>query len=233
MQLIKSAFPFPTTLDSYLCGTRLGTVFKILALLVLWLGWSMPARAQALVATEGFAEFRAHIEADTGQTFSGGLAQNLDHIYTLTQAQITHLASLGIDAPTLLARMNARRIYTRDPVADAYERAWFNPTGQITGPEILIKDIGDAIVPPAHDLYYLNTVQAAGTQGSVLELFRPEPVPRGLSPDINHQGFFVSQLIQALAAMHAWIATGNRPTPDWASFGFRPFQPKPFPYLPN
>ena len=130
MQLIKSAYPSPTTLDSYVWGTRLGTVFKIMALLVLWLGWSMPARAQALVATEGFAEVRAHIEADTGQTFSGGLAQNLDHKYTLTQAQITYHASLGIDAPTLLARMNARRIYTRDPVADAYERAWFNPTGR-------------------------------------------------------------------------------------------------------
>ena len=50
MQLIKSAYPSPTTLDSYVWGTRLGTVFKILALLVLWLGWSMPARAQALVA---------------------------------------------------------------------------------------------------------------------------------------------------------------------------------------
>jgi hypothetical protein len=87
-----------------------------------------------------------------------------------------------------------------------------------------MKDIGDPFVPPAHDLYYLKRVQAAGTQGSVLELFRPDSL---------HSGFFVSQLTQALAAMHAWIATGNRPTPDWARFGFQPFQPKPFPYLPN
>lgn len=99
-----------------------------------WLDFGGFQFIPAYIATEGFAEFRAHIEADTGQTFSGGLAQNLNHIYTLTQAQITYLANLGIDAPTLLARMNARRIYTRDPVADAYERAWFNPTGQITGP---------------------------------------------------------------------------------------------------
>jgi hypothetical protein len=185
----------------------------------------------AYVMTEGLAEVRAHIEADLGMTIAGGLAQNLDHEYTLDQDDIAHLATLGVDAPTLLAEMNARRIYERDPLATAYENAYFNPTGKITGPEILMKDIGDPFVPPAHNFYYLETLAGAGTQNLAIELFRPESTPRGRSSDLDHCGFFVDQLTESLAAMRGWIASGEQPNVSWPSFGFRPFTPVPFPYL--
>jgi hypothetical protein len=183
--------------------------------------WAAQFPGTAYLPTEGFAEARAHIEADTGQQVAGLVAQNLDHDYRLGPREVARLAALGIDAPALLAKMNARR-YARDPVAADYMKAYFEPTGRITGPVVLMKDVGDWIVPPNHDYYYREAVERAGRGNRLLELFRP---------DVNHCGFTLPQLTATLAALREWIATGQRPARDWSRLGFVQFEPRPFPYL--
>jgi hypothetical protein len=183
-----------------------------------------------LVATEGFSDLKKRIQEDTGAAVRGRVAQNLTHHYTLAQDDYDALAELGLDASTVagfLDEMNSRR-YARDPVAEEYLETYFDPTGTITMPVITIKDIGDPIVPSALDYAYHAAAAEAGDADLLLQLFRAE---------MNHGGIFTAQLVDALAAMRAWIDTGVPPAAadfqpaDPGVGDFVPFTPAPFPYL--
>jgi hypothetical protein len=178
----------------------------------------------AYLATEGFADARATIEADTGLPVTGYVVGNLDQEYALTPSEVAYLGTLGVDARALLAEMNARRIYAQDPVAARYLSAYFDPKGRVSVPVITFKDVGDPLLPTAHDFYYRQALEDAGADDLLLQLFRPE---------VNHCGIFTDQYVAAIEAMRAWIDTGERPEVDWRSLDLVPFEPKPFPFLPD
>jgi hypothetical protein len=189
----------------------------------------------AFAATEGLADLKRRVREDTGSAVPGRVVQNLDHHYALSDEDRAYLAALppalgplaAAETEVLLAEMNARR-YARDPAAAAYLEANFDPTGALGTPVITIKDIGDGVAPGSNDYYLHEAAAAAGDAGRLVELFRAE---------MNHAGFFTSQVVEALAAMRLWIETGRRP--DASRFqvanpgvgDFVPFTPGPFPYL--
>jgi len=173
--------------------------------------------ATMFFATEAGAELQCRA--------NGGVAQNLDHVYTLSAADKAFLLSFGLNADPLLAAMNARRIPV-DPNARNYVEHYADFRGDLTRLVFQMHTAQDSILPVGHMTVYRNTVQQAG---------RLHLLAQAVTNGIGHCNFTPLQLLFAIQAVDAWLRTGIRPDPATfpTGLGFLPnFQPPPWPNVP-
>lgn len=158
----------------------------------------------------------------------GPVAQNLDHVYSLSSADIAYLAPLlaplGLSPDTLLTTMNARRNIFADRNARNYIGHYADYTGNIKRPVLSIHTAIDGLVPVSNESVYRATVQAAGKENLLVQVF---------TDSVGHCAFNALQLFAVIQAMEFWLQTGTPPGATFfpAALGFIPgFVPPPWPY---
>jgi pimeloyl-ACP methyl ester carboxylesterase len=156
-------------------------------------------------------EARAELERRAG----GPVGQNLTHVYALSPVDKAYLAVLGVDADLLLAQMNAQRTIAADPAARKYLRRWADYDGKIKAPVLTLHTQTDSLVPPSHESAYAGTVADAKRSAGLAQTF---------TSGVGHCNFTGPQLLTALGALDAWVATGVKPTDASfpAALGFLP-----------
>lgn len=164
-------------------------------------------------------EARAELERRAG----GPVGQNRTHVYSLGPLDKAYLAVLGVNADLLLAQMNAQRTIDADPQARKYLRRFADYDGRLKAPVLTLHTQTDSLVPPSHESAYAETVAAAGRGALLAQTF---------TSGNGHCNFTGPQLLTALGALDAWVATGAKPTAASfpAALGFLPgFVPPEWP----
>lgn len=165
-------------------------------------------------------EARSELERRAG----GPIVQNLDRHYTLTTAEFTYLAGLGLPRHTIdtwLATMNARRTAAAPAAARQYLASHADYDGALVRPVLAMHTTLDPLVTVAQQHAYAARVQAAQRAPWLVQVY---------TNGNGHCSFTGPQLLAALAGVDVWAATGT--PPDAADFpaasGFVPgFQPPP------
>src|ERR1041385_2278130 len=166
-------------------------------------------------------EARAELQRRAG----GPFVQNLDQDYTLTAAEKTYLAGIGLPTPVVdawLAQMNARRNIEAKTSARNYVRNNTDFNGKIRHPILTVHTIIDPLLVVANESAYAELNAAAGKQDLLFQTF---------TTGVGHCNLTGPQILTSIGAIDAWVRTGVRPTA--ASFpaplGFNPtFVPPPF-----
>ena len=164
-------------------------------------------------------EARAELERRAG----GPVGQNATHVYSLSPVDKAYLAVLGVNADLLLAQMNAAPKVVAETSARNYLDHYADFSGRIQKPVLTLHTQTDALVPPAHESAYAATVAGAGRSGLLAQTF---------TSGNGHCNFTGPQLLTALGALDAWLATGTKPTAASfpAALGFLPgFTPPAWP----
>ncbi len=165
-------------------------------------------------------EQRANYE----RTFRGVVTQNLDHVYTLTDADKAYLASLGMtNADELLAQMNARTDIEADHAARVLEEVG-SADGLLTRPLITMHSAYDGVARTEAEGLFRDEVQQAGREDQLVQVYTALP---------GHCAFSAEQYLTVLGAMEEWLDTGAKPDPSAfpASLGFAPgYVPAPWPF---
>lgn len=167
------------------------------------------------LATEGEAEWERRA--------GGVIAQNLDHTYTLTDAEKSYLASLGVDADPLLQAMNARRNISGPPKPRNYIRHFADFSGFIKHPVLTVHAFVDEAMPVTAQSAYRNTIAAAERDELLFQVY---------TTGAGHCAVTTAQTVTAIHAIDEWARTGTRPDPSTfsAASGFIPdFQPPAWP----
>jgi hypothetical protein len=166
-------------------------------------------------------EVRADLESP--HKANGRVAQNKHHMYTLRDDDKHYLATLGVDADSLLQQMNAQTKFKAEPKARKYIENFSDVTGDIDVPVISLHTTVDGLVILENETALLETVTKARKEHNLLQLYTQAVGHCVITPD---------QLLVTLAAMEQWVDTGDRPPRDQfpAALGFDPtFQPGPWP----
>jgi pimeloyl-ACP methyl ester carboxylesterase len=167
-------------------------------------------------ATEGRANFET--------AFHGVVAQNLDHVYTLTAAEKAYLASLGLtNADDLLNIMNGRTNIHADRAARRRAEIW-SADGNLDRPLITLHSAFDGLSRTEGEGLLAAEVQREGNEENLVQVFTTLP---------GHCSFSTGQLLTTLGTLEQWLDTGERP--DASSFpttlGFAAgFVPQPWPF---
>ena len=167
---------------------------------------------RALVEFPFFAAFEATAELE--RRAGGPIGQNLDHTYSLTEAEKAYLLTLGVDAEPLLAAMNARRIYAAPPASRNYVEHYARFSGLIRKPVLTIHAGLDELYPVASEKAYRKAVKAAGRDHLLAQQYTNGPFFCGVDPQ---------QQFAAIQAIDDWVTTGNRPSQSRfpATLGFK------------
>lgn len=181
-----------------------------------------PAFYPGWVVTDMFflTEARAELQRRAG----GPYVQNLDHNYSLTDAEKAYLAGLGLPTPVVdawLAQMNARRDIQADTSARNYVRNNTDYNGKIRNPVLTMHTIVDPLVTVTNESAYAELNAAADTEEQLFQTY---------TSGIGHCAFSGPQILTAVGAIDAWVRTGVRPTSASfpAALGFVPgFVPPP------
>jgi pimeloyl-ACP methyl ester carboxylesterase len=147
-------------------------------------------------------EARAELERRTG----GPVIQNLDREYSLTVAERAYLAGFGLTAPVVdawLAAMNGQRIAEAPKFSRNYVEHNADYSGKIKGPVLTMHTIVDPLVAVSHAHRYRETVEAAGREARLKQAY---------TTGNGHCSFTGPQLLTAIAAINAWVETGEKPT---------------------
>lgn len=168
--------------------------------------------------------FATVARAELNHQAGGRASQNLDHDYSLSDADKAYLAGLGIDADAMLAAMNERSIYAADHRARRWAERWVTPKGDLDRPVITVHNILDGLVSVDNESVY-GAMVAAEHDGDLLV----QTYTNGL----GHCALTSTQMLMVIGAMESWLDTGIAPD---ASFfpveeGFNPsYVPPPWPY---
>lgn len=170
----------------------------------------------AMTVTRGEAEVRA----------GGPVAQNLHHCYSLEDWEKEYLAGLGVDADALLGEMNARTTIEADRLARKYVKQYYTPRGRLRCPLLTLHTTVDGLVPSFHQSAYRETVEVAGCEDKLVQVF---------TDAVGHCAFSADQLVTTLEAMEHWLETGTPPEKTDAFFptvaGFdNAYEPPPYPH---
>ncbi len=148
-------------------------------------------------------QYRGELEARAG----GPVAQNSDHIYTLSPLDISALESLGLPQPdtlALLAAMNASTDITAGKPARNHVKHYATFSGNLKRPVITAHTTTDGLVVPWNEVAYGQTVATAGKSDYLLQTYVTAT---------GHCNFSPLQLISLVTAMDSWLASGVRPEP--------------------
>ena len=162
------------------------------------------------------------LREDTEFFAGGAFVQNAGRVYTLTSEEKAYLATLGVDAEALLAKMNARANIAGSPEARDWVRKFGDYRGKLLRPVLMLKNTLDGQAEVRHDSYYKAQVENWRSADYLSQVF---------VSGVGHCAFTSGQLLIALDAMEGWLNTGVKPAP--ASFrsadGFAPdFTPAPW-----
>ena len=150
--------------------------------------------------------FATGVRAELERRAGGPVAENIGRVYTLSDDDKTYLAGLGVNADTLLAKMNAPiNRFRATPKARNYAEHYVNPSGRISRPVLTLHTEGDWLATPNHEGAYYATVKDQGNAELLMQQF----VPGGA-----HCTFTPAQELAAVDAMVYWIDTGTRPDPS-------------------
>jgi pimeloyl-ACP methyl ester carboxylesterase len=183
-------------------------------------GFPAPAYPAWILTNMFFGlEARAELERRAG----GPVGQNRTHVYALSPVDKAYLALLGVNPDLLLAQMNSQRTIEADSQARKYLRRFAEYDGKLKAPLLTLHTQTDALVPPSHEAAYARTVAEAGRSARLAQTF---------TSGNGHCNFTGLQLLTALGALDAWVATGAKPTAATfpAALGFLPgFVPPEWP----
>jgi len=166
-------------------------------------------------------EARAELQRRAG----GPVVQNLDQNYTLTAAEKTYLAGIGLPAPVVdawLAQMNARRNIEAKPSARNYVRNNTDFNGKIHHPILTVHTIIDPLLVVANESAYAELNAEAGKQDLLFQTY---------TTGVGHCNLTGPQILTAIGAIDLWVRTGARPAAAQfpGALGFNPaFVPPPF-----
>lgn len=151
-------------------------------------------------------EARAELEARAG----GPVAQNLNHTYTLSDYEKGYLATLGINADTLLSTMNNQPKIEADPSARNYLKKYADFSGELERPVLTVQPKGDGMTPPANSTVYQGTLEASGASDLLVQKYTNGNM---------HAVFTPQQVYAVFKAMEYWLATGTRPGDEFFPTG--------------
>jgi hypothetical protein len=163
-----------------------------------------PAFYPGWVFTDFFflTEARAELQRRAG----GPFVENVDHLYSLANAEKAYLATLGIPAAVVdgwLVQMNARRNVTAPPAARNYVRLNTDFNGKIKHPVLTMHTIVDPLVVVANESAYAGLIGAAGREDRLFQTY---------TNGNGHCAFTGTQFVIAVGAIDSWVRTGVRPT---------------------
>jgi hypothetical protein len=163
-----------------------------------------PAFYPGWVLTDFFflTEARAELQRRAG----GPYVQNLDHNYSLTPAEKTYLAGLGLPTPVVdgwLAQMNARRNIAADPSARNYVRNNTDFNGKIRNPVLTLHTAIDPLVVVSNEAAYAQSIASANKQELLFQTYTNAN---------GHCNLTGPQILTAVGAIDLWVRTGVRPT---------------------
>ena len=163
-----------------------------------------PAFYPGWVLTDMFflTEARAELQRRAG----GPYVQNLDHNYSLTPAEKTYLAALGLPPAVVdgwLAQMNARRNIAADPSARNYVRNNTDYNGKIRNPVLTLHTAIDPLVVVSNEAAYAELIASAGKEDLLFQTYTNAN---------GHCNFTGPQILTAVGAIDLWVRTGVRPT---------------------
>jgi pimeloyl-ACP methyl ester carboxylesterase len=163
------------------------------------------------------------VRLELEQRAGGPIAQNVGHVYTLTTEEKDYLASLGVDADSLLAEMNDRLKIEAPHSSRRYVERFADYTGRITRPVLTVHTIGDGTLPTYHGTAYRELVESVGRGDLLAQVY---------TNGGSHCLWEPAQLQATAEAMVAWLETGIRPGDEAfpVELGFvLEFEPGPFP----
>jgi hypothetical protein len=128
--------------------------------------------------------------------------------YTVDADDAT-LASLGltrVQVDSWLEYMNDRANTAAHPPARRHLAQWGAQTGALRRPVLTMHYTNDGMAFVTTENYYKALVEAAGSGDLLLQTYVTGPA--------GHCSFTPNQYQTALAAMNAWLDTGQRPIPS-------------------
>ena len=163
-----------------------------------------PAFYPGWVFTDFFflTEARAELQRRAG----GPFVENVDHLYSLTNAEKAYLATLGIPTAVVngwLAQMNARRNISAAPAPRNYVRLNTDYNGKIKHPVLTMHTIVDPLVVVANESAYAELIGATGREDRLFQTY---------TNGNGHCAFTGTQFVIAVGAIDSWVRTGVRPT---------------------
>ena len=173
--------------------------------------------------------------ADISGRAGGHAVQNVGRSYELSPDQITQLKALGRDPESLLAAMNAEARYAADINARNYVEHYYNPSGRIKRPILMMHTTHDAAVIPENEGVYRELVTAQAKNGLLMQEFTTGvAVPPTNWIANTHCTFKPQQYIAGIDAMVLWLETGQKPDqavyfPETAGFD-TDFEPGNWPW---
>ncbi|HEU0303078.1 MAG TPA: hypothetical protein VFR32_00720 [Gaiellaceae bacterium] len=147
--------------------------------------------------------FGTEAGAELERRAGGPVVQNLTHTYSLTPAEKTYLASLGVDADPLVAAMNGRRTISAPPASRNYVEHYAELDGTIKKPVLTLHTEIDGLVPVSHESAYRETVEGVGNADLLFQAY---------TTGVGHCAFSPTQLVTTVNALDSWVETGVRPT---------------------
>ena len=147
-------------------------------------------------------EARAELQRRAG----GPIVQNLDQEYTLTAAERTYLAGIGLPGPVVdawLAQMNARRDITAKESARNYVRNNTDFNGKIKNPILTVHTIIDPLLVVANESAYAELNASVGREELLFQTF---------TTGVGHCNLTGPQVLTSIGAIDLWVRTGVRPT---------------------
>lgn len=162
----------------------------------------------------GITEARGELEARA----KGPVVQNVDHVYTLSDADKGYLMALGFKADQLesvLRVMNAITTLSTAPQQRRYLAEYFDPSGDFRRPLISLHERDDGFIGVYHESVLRDTVKAARKDAMFVQAF---------TGGNWHCGFTGQQLLSAIDAMDYWLDEGSKPGPEFfpEDLGFLP-----------
>ncbi len=154
----------------------------------------------------------------------GPTVQNMDHRYSLKPEDKTYLASLGVKADDLLAKMNARPTIGPCVTCRDFTYRFATVRGFLTKPVLTMHTTADGLAEIDNEGFYRDAAAFWGCSQNLAQAF---------VSGVGHCAFTATQILTALAAMEKWLDTGVRPDassfPEAQGFDNR-FVPPAWPY---
>ena len=150
--------------------------------------------------------FATEARAELERRARGPIVQNLDRDYNLTAAERGYLMGLGITSAVIdnwLAMMNGQRFVSPPKFSRNYVERNANYNGKIRNPILTMHTIVDPLVTVSQEFEYAETIAANRRSSLLFQTY---------TTGVGHCNFTGTQLITAVNAINAWVATGVRPT---------------------
>ena len=170
--------------------------------------------------------YATQVRGELEHRAGGPVAQNQDHVYSLSAEEILYLGSLGLPgAAGMVEEMNDRTTIEASLPARKYVERYAEFSGNLKRPVITIHTRLDEVVREANEGVYRELVESAGKEDLLLQVF---------TDAIGHCNYTAEQLLAVVSAMGYWLETGSKPSEALFFPGvldFIPYEPSPWPFI--